>query len=112
MTQINSLTAQPIYWPLLKKRMLLGASIALIIIAIFLFGVNHPNPAWGKLWMIKPLIMVPLAGAAGGAFTYFVGYALNQTTGRKALAMILGLVGYIIALWLGTVLGLNGTLWN
>jgi len=93
--------------------MLLGAVIGLILVSLFLTGVKNPNPAWGKLWMIKPMIMVPLAGAAGGAYYYFINHFLGyKTNWRKALAIALGLIGFIIALWLGTVLGLNGTLWN
>lgn len=50
------------------KPILIGAVIALIFISMFLFSVDHPKPEWGKLWMLKPLIIVPLAGAIGGLF--------------------------------------------
>jgi hypothetical protein len=30
----------------------------------------------------------------------------------KIVANIVSLLGFIIALWMGTVLGLDGTLWN
>jgi hypothetical protein len=112
MTHTNNLTTKPIHPTSLVKLMLLGAAFALIVITIFLLGVKDPNPAWGKLWMVKPLIMVPLAGAMGGLFYYFMGMVLNQGGWKKVLAIVLGLIGYIIALWLGTVLGLNGTLWD
>ncbi|HLA55526.1 MAG TPA: hypothetical protein VK623_05480 [Flavobacterium sp.] len=99
--------------PSLVKRMLLGAGIALILIVIFLLPVKNPNPEWGKFWMIQPLVIVPLAGAAGGAFYYFIDHYLGCQGGwRKASATILSLIVYIIGLWLGTVLGLAGTLWN
>ncbi|PEC35719.1 potassium transporter KefB, partial [Bacillus toyonensis] len=52
--------------------MLLGAGIALILILVFLLGVDNPKPEWGKLWMLKPLIVVPTAGAMGGVFYYFM----------------------------------------
>lgn len=112
MAQTNNLITQPINTALLVKRMLLGAGIALILIVIFLLPIRNPNPAWGKLWMVKPLIIVPLAGAAGGAFYYFMNYVLHLDGWKKILAIIFSLLGYIIALWLGTVLGLAGTLWN
>lgn len=112
MTQTNNLTTQPIHSSSLSKRMLLGVGIALILITIFLLGVGEPNPAWGKLWMIRPLIIVSLAGAMGGVFYYFMDHLRYQGGWRKTLAYILSLIGYIIALWLGTVLGLDGTLWN
>lgn len=113
MVLTNNFKAQPIRPALLGKRMLLGAGIGLILISVFLIGVKNPNPAWGKFWMIKPLIIVPLAGAGGGAFYYFINHFWGYQGGwRKAFAIVFSLVGFIIALWLGTVLGLNGTLWN
>lgn len=112
MTQQNNLTTQPVNSALLGKRMLLGAGIALILITVFLLPFKNPDPAWGKLWMIRPFIIVPLAGAVGGACNYFLGYLLNQDGRRKALTIILSLVIYIIGIWMGFVLGFAGTLWN
>jgi hypothetical protein len=96
----------------LGKRALLGGGIALALISIFLLGVGEPNPAWGKLWMMKPLIIVPLAGALGGVFYYFINHRPYQKGWRKILVTIASLIVYIIGLWLGTVLGLDGTLWD
>ncbi|RNI23553.1 potassium transporter KefB [Rufibacter latericius] len=93
------------------KPMVVGAVIAFAVISLFVFGVDHPNPAWGKFWMIRPLIITPLAGAMGGAFYSH----LNQLSSRgfnKTVAILLGMVVYIIGLWLGIVLGLAGTMWN
>ena len=112
MTQRNNLTAQPIHSASLGKRMLQGAGLALILISFFLIGAGEPNPDWGKLWMAKPLIMVPLAGAMGGGFIYFMDHLRSKGGWKKALAIILSLIGYIIILWIGTVLGLNGTMWD
>jgi hypothetical protein len=112
MTEQIHLTTQPVHPASLGKRMLQGAGIALILIVIFLLQVREPNPAWGKLWMIKPLIIVPLAGAAGGVFYYFMDHLRYQGGWKKAVAIILSLIGYIFVLWIGTVLGLDGTLWN
>jgi len=112
MTQTNNLTTQPTQPSALGKRMLIGGGIALLVISVFLLGVNHPNPAWGKLWMIRPLIITPLAGAMGGLFFYFMDKVLNQSGWKRVVTLILGVIGYIIALWMGTVLGLAGTLWH
>lgn len=112
MTQTNNLTTQPIHWVSLGKRMILGALIALILITIFLIGAGEPNPAWGKLWMIKPLIIVPLAGSMGGVFNYMMDHLSDQGGWSRILTNILSLIVFIIGLWLGTVLGLNGTYWN
>jgi hypothetical protein len=111
MTQRNNLTTAPIHWRSLSKRMLLGATIGFILISIFLLSAGEPNPEWGKLWMIRPLIIVPLAGAIGGGISYF----LNQrypAGWKKALATLFSLIIYLIGLWLGTIVGLDGTYWN
>jgi hypothetical protein len=96
----------------LSKRLLQGGGIALILITIFLISAGEPNPTWPKLWMIRPLIMVPAAGAAGGLFYYLLDRMRSQGGAKKVLAVTLSIVVYIIFLWIGTVLGLDGTWWN
>jgi hypothetical protein len=112
MTQQNESQTQPNQPVSLAKPIVIGAAIGLILISFFVFGVDHPNPAWGKLWMIKPLVIVPLAGASGGAFYYFMAHLNSHSGLNKTVAIVLSLMVYIIALWLGTVLGLNGTMWD
>lgn len=112
MTRRNELPNQQIHAASVGKRMLQGAGIALTLIIFFLLGAGEPNPDWPKLWMIKPLIMVPLAGALGGVFYYNMDHLRYLGGWRKALAYALSLIVYIVVLWLGTVLGLNGTMWD
>jgi len=113
MTHTNNLTSQPVNSAALIKSMLFGAGTALLVISALLLSVNHPQPEWGKLWMIRPLIITPLSGAAGGAFYYSLDYFFGHHGGfKKALAVTLGLFGYVVGLWLGVVLGLAGTLWH
>lgn len=92
--------------------MMIGAGIALAIISLFVFGADNPNPEWGKFWMIRPLIVTPLAGATGGAFFYFMNRLRLKGELNGVLAIILSLLVYIIGLWLGIVLGLDGTMWD
>ncbi|MDO9679837.1 MAG: hypothetical protein Q7262_02380 [Bacteroidales bacterium] len=94
------------------RRMLIGAGIALVLITIFLLGVDEPNPEWAKLWMIRPLVVVPIAGAFGGFLTYQIDKRLNQGTWAKIAAVLLSFIAYVFVLWMGSVLGLAGTLWN
>ncbi len=94
------------------KPMLIGAAIGLILISLFVFGVDNPNPEWGKLWRIRPLIITSLAGAMGGLFFYFMNYLSLRGSLNKILAIVLGVIVFIIGLWLGVVLGLDGTMWN
>jgi hypothetical protein len=95
-----------------SKLMAIGGGIAFILIIIFLLPVPKAKPEWPALWMIKPLIVVPVAGAMAGIFYYFMDHLRFQGGWKKFLANIFSLIAYIIALWMGTILGLHGTLWN
>lgn len=113
MTQTNHLTSRPIHKASLFKLMLIGGGIGLILISLFLLGVREPRLEWGRFWMVRPLIIVPLAGAGGGLCVYFMDYILGYQGGwSKIISVVLSLIGFLIALWLGTVLGLAGTLWH
>lgn len=109
MTQRNNFTTgHPVS---LVKPMLAGAGMALLVISFFVFGVDNPNPEWGKFWRVRPLIITPLAGAMGGAFYAFMDYQSSRGFNR-ILAILLSIVVYVVGLWLGIVLGLVGTMWN
>lgn len=95
----------------LMKRVFWGAGIGLVLMGLFLFGIEG-DPAWGEYWKIRPLVVVPIAGAMGGAFLYFMEKLGSEGGWKKIFCTLLGLVGYVIALWLGSVYGLDGTLWN
>lgn len=112
MTAKNNLTAEPLAPAAYIKPMLLGAGIALLLIIAFLSGVDHPDPAWPKYWMARPLIIVPLAGAAGGAFFALLRPLRKRGGWVMAFAYVLSLAIFVVALWMGTVLGLDGTLWD
>jgi len=112
MTQQTGLNTEPSHSASAAKRMLQGAGAALVLIAVFIFPIQNPNPEWGKWWMVKPLMMVPLAGAMGGLFNYYLDHLRVQGGWKKAVAFVIGVAGYLVAVWLGTVLGLNGTLWD
>lgn len=111
MKQKNNLSAQTNYQVSFVKPILVGAGIALIVISIFVFGVDEANPEWGKFWRIRPLIITPLAGAMGGAFYSFMDYQSSRGFNRT-IAILLSFVVYFVGLWLGVVLGLDGTMWD
>jgi len=109
----ENLTTQPAHKGSLAKPMVIGAAIAFILITVFLLPVlGHPRPEWSKFWMIRPLIVVPLAGATGGLFYHLLNNLRSRGGSRKILANVLSLVIYVLGLWMGTVLGLAGTLWH
>jgi hypothetical protein len=108
--QSNS-TTQTIHTALLRKRMLQGAAIALIPITVFLLNAR-PDPDWSTLWMIRPLVIVPAAGAMGGLFYCIMSPLRGQGGWERIYVNILCLIVYVVGLWLGMVLGLDGTYWD
>jgi hypothetical protein len=109
----NNFTVQPIDYASLRKRMAIGGTIALFLITVFIFpSMLEPKPDWPTLWMIRPLIVVPFAGATGGACNYFLLRWGDKQGLNKTFVYILSVLIFIIGLWMGTVLGLDGTLWD
>lgn len=96
----------------LAKHVTVGGAVGLILISVFLATADGDDPAWGRYWYIRPLVVVPLAGAVSGAVYYLLDLlALNRGWNR----IITGLFGFVLlfaALWLGSVLGLDGTYWD
>lgn len=111
MTPKHPLTTQHVKPLAYGKAMLIGFGIALLAICTFVFGVDNPRPEWGEYWRVRPLLVTPLAGACGGAFFSFM-HRLNLQGGWKLLAVTIGMMGFVVSLWLGIVLGLAGTMWN
>lgn len=92
--------------------MLVGAVIGLALISFFLLSVSNPDPAWGKFWMVRPLIVVSFAGAMGGLCNHFI-FQFHTLAGiNKTTAWIISILIFLVGLWLGAVLGLDGTLWD
>jgi hypothetical protein len=110
MSQTN-LTTKQVHAAPVGKRMLWGALIALVLISLFISGAET-DPSWSPYWRIRPLIVVPFAGAMGGVFYYFMDHLRYQGGWKMIAANVISLLVYIVALWMGTVLGLVGTLWN
>ncbi|KAA3437949.1 potassium transporter KefB [Rufibacter hautae] len=110
MTTQNNVT-QPNPQVSFIKPVLIGAAIAFLVISFFVFGVDYTDPAWGEYWRIRPLLITPLAGAIGGAFYAFMAYQSARGF-NKALTILLSIVVYLIGVWMGVVVGLDGTMWD
>ena len=80
-------------------RMLIGAILGLGLISLYVFSVKNSNPEWGKLWMIRPLVIVPLAAAAGSLFFSSIDLLRSQSSWKKILLLILSTFAFIVALW-------------
>jgi hypothetical protein len=98
--------------PSLAKNLLLGAAIGLALIGFFLYKADAPNPEWPRFWIIRPLLLVPFAGAMGGLFYTSMEPWRSKSGWIKAASYILCLIVFLIGLFMGTVLGLDGTYWN
>lgn len=112
MTHQNLFQPRPIHFPSLLKAMLIGFAIGLLAISFFVFGVDEPNPNWPEFWRVRPLIVTPLTAAFGGAGFYIATNQLSNNSIQKTAGYVVGIIGFVVALWLGIVLGLDGTMWN
>lgn len=96
----------------LTSRMLIGGGIGLVVISYFLISSGGGDPAWGKYWMIQPLLVGPFAGAMGGLCNYYIVHFRWVAGISRPLAIIISVVVSIVGMWMGIVLGLHGTMWN
>lgn len=99
----------------MKKQVFIPTAIGLfvgsVLVSLLVFSVDSPDPAWGENWKIKPLLVTPLVGGIAGLFYAFMEY-LSKTGFNRTLALLLGMCGFLVILWMGLILGLDGTLWN
>lgn len=112
MTTKENLTLPFIHRGSRSKRMVQGAIIGLILISAFLISAGQGKPEWGNWWMIRPLIIVPFAGAVGGAIYYYMDEIRSKGGWHRIVADLISFVIFMIGMWMGSVLGLNGTYWN
>jgi hypothetical protein len=96
----------------LTSRMLIGAGIGLVVISYFLISLTAADPAWGKFWMVQPLLVAPFAGAMGGLCNYYIVHFRWVFGVNKMLAIIASVIVFLVGMWMGIVLGLHGTMWN
>lgn len=112
MTALHHTTKEPINRKTLAVWMLLGALPAVSLMSLLVFGVDDPKPEWGPYWVIRPLVVITFAGATGGACLYFINRFFGNGVGRRIAAVVLSTIVYLFGLWMGTVIGCDGTLWD
>ncbi len=103
---------KPINLSTLIKFAIAGAVIALILISLLIFSVNTPKPEWGQHWYIRPLIVTPFITSIGGIALYFLNLKDFKSKILNLILLIISILTFIFFLWIGTILGLDGTLWN
>lgn len=111
MEQRNNSTSQP-NQASLTTQMVVGAGIGLLLISLYLLTVDEPDPAWGKFWMLRPLALMVFAGAIGGLCNYLIILYHKQLGISNTLALVVSVLVFIVGLFMGFVLGLDGTLWH
>ncbi len=109
MKEAHEVKAKEFFSSVLWLRMLIGLIVGFLVISFFIFRVPYPKPEWGPYWRVQPLIVTPLFGALCGAGFHLVNHLLYR---YRVLAVVLGIIGCIIGMWMGIVLGLHGTMWN
>lgn len=112
MTALNHTAKEPVNRKTLLLCMVLGALPAISLMSLLVFGAENPDPAWGEYWVIRPLVVITFAGATGGACYYFINRFFGNGIGRKTATVVLTTFVYLFGLWIGTVIGCSGTLWN
>ena len=101
-----------INWERLIIGMIIGGTIGLAIISIFVFGGDNPKPEWGANWRMRPLILTPLVAAMGGAAFYLTPFLNPKSNFIRVVLYAFSVLAFIVALWIGIVLGLDGTMWD
>jgi hypothetical protein len=100
-----------------KRSFLIGWSLAGFFIAtgvllLFLIGADPPNSDWASNWFLRPAIILPLAGLTGGFCAGVLSALLRVKVIGLYLAIAIGILIFLLALWMGIVLGFDGTYWN
>ena len=93
-------------------KVLLGWGIGLVVISLFVFGVDDPDPQWPPNWRVRPLILTPLATAFGMLAFFLKNLVRPKGSGMNILIFLVSVLGFVFSLWIGIVLGLDGTMWD
>jgi hypothetical protein len=89
-----------------------GFALALAFVGFIILSVDNPKPEWSDYWFVRPLLITPIIGGFGGASCYLINTVVIQNSFVKLLRILFSIIVFIFFIWIGTVLGLDGTLWN
>lgn len=89
-----------------------GWAIGFILILALVLSVNEPKPEWSQYWWVRPVLLTPFISGLAGWLFYRIPRFFQQQQWSLALAYVFVVLLFIFMLWIGIVLGLDGTLWN
>lgn len=84
---------------------LLGASAPFSLLLFIIFTKEEISESW----MLVPLILIPMGGAAGGLFFYLMGFVWFPRGNQKLIAIIFSTILYFVAIWISAVIAFNFT---
>lgn len=88
----------------LRKRILQGAAIAILLLAVFLTIVGAIDDG---TWILIPILTIAIAGACGGAFYHLADFLRLQNGWNKSLITAICVAVFFVGLYLGFVYGLS-----
>jgi hypothetical protein len=97
----------------LKQRMIQGAGLAFILIALFIAFLSVAGDGSFHYLILLPLLTVPIAGAFGGLLYYLLDNFRQQGNWKKVVVNILNGIIYIAMLYMALIITLAATgLWD
>ena len=96
----------------LLRHLISGWAIGISITTLIILSADEHKPEWGNWWMLKPLLITPLAAAAGMLAFYLKRFFRRNSNITRIGVFLTSLLLFLLGLWMGIVLGFDGTLWN
>ena len=102
------MTQKEVHPRTLGKRAWQGATIALLLVTIFIVQLGAMDVDYGA-WVFLPLLTVTVGGALGGAFYYLLEPVRAGSNWKKWLVNTGCSLVYILILWLSLIAALSVT---
>lgn len=91
------------------KTLILPAFLGALVPACLLTFLIIANSSNYAVWMVFPLLLIPVGGAAGGIFFYLMGFLWFPKGSQKLIAILASILVYFVVVWLSSVLAFNFT---
>ena len=94
------------------KIVLLGFALGLFIASMLIHNVSFPKLSWGPNWYIKPMLVLSFVASIGSIPFYFANQYEASNHSKKILAYLGATLFLLFFIWIGIILGFDGTIWN